>query len=56
MIKLNLKYWRNSGRTYLEKRTGHVHPPHLALQVIKHVIGVGGSEVTIGARRGHAIG
>lgn len=46
----------SAGWTYLEKRTHHVHPPHLALQVIKHVIGVGRSDVTIVAGRGHAVG
>lgn len=42
--------------TYLKQRTCHVHAPHLALQVIEHLIGVGRGVVAMAtARRRHAV-
>lgn len=41
--------------TYLKQRTVHVHSPHLALQVIKHLIGVGRRVVAMGTVWGHAV-
>lgn len=40
---------------YRHKRTAHVHPLHLVLQIVKHVIIAGRCVVAINTGRRHAV-
>lgn len=48
---INYSFTQSRTVTYMLQRAVHVHPPHLVLQVVEHLVGVG----TVSAGWGHAV-